>query len=110
MAFVYAWIVPLWADQLLPQLLIEQFDSLPIQCRHIEHMHEGNLILCQYNVDTLNICMKEFIIFVCTDSNEIVQTKVCWFELKLAKFFSLTLTVRGVSNKHCLLTFFIFQG
>ena len=29
------------ADQLLPQLLIEQFDTLPIQCRHIEHMHEG---------------------------------------------------------------------
>ena len=33
--------VPSWADQLLPQLLIEQFDTLPIQCRHIEHMHEG---------------------------------------------------------------------
>ena len=105
-AFVYAWIVPSWADQLLPQLLMEQFDTLPIQCRHIEHMHEGgwfrkkifwqnvscenldnfsligllymhwwclhgpinshysfwwsNLILCWYNVDTLNICMKEF--------------------------------------------------
>ena len=46
MAFVYAWIVPLWANQLLPQLfllqlLMEQFDTLPIQCRHIEHMHEG---------------------------------------------------------------------
>ena len=41
MAFVYAWIVPLWADQLLLQLLMEQFDTLPIQCRHIEHMHEG---------------------------------------------------------------------
>ena len=31
-----------WADQLLPQLLMEQFDT------------------CLYNVDTLNICMKEF--------------------------------------------------
>ena len=41
MAFVYAWIVPSWADQLLPQLLMEQFVSLPIQCRYIEHMHEG---------------------------------------------------------------------
>ena len=40
MAFVYAWIVPLWADQLLIQLLMEQFDTLPIQSRHIEHMHE----------------------------------------------------------------------
>ena len=41
MAFVYALIVPLWANQLLPQLLMMQFDTLPIQCRHIEHMHEG---------------------------------------------------------------------
>ena len=41
MAFVYAWIVPLWANQLLPQLLMEQFDMLPIQYRHIDHMHEG---------------------------------------------------------------------
>ena len=41
MAFVYAWIVPLWADQLLPQLLMGQFDS-------------------GYNVDILNIYLKEF--------------------------------------------------
>ena len=41
MAFVYTWIVPSWADQLLPQLLMEQFDMLPTQRRHIEHMHEG---------------------------------------------------------------------
>ena len=33
--------VPSWANQLLPQLLMEQFDTLPIQCKHIEHMHEG---------------------------------------------------------------------
>ena len=33
--------VPSWADLLLLQLLMEQFDILPIQCRHIEHMHEG---------------------------------------------------------------------
>ena len=35
--------MPSWADQLLPQLLMEQFDTLPIQCKHIEHMHEGVL-------------------------------------------------------------------
>ena len=40
-AFVYALMVPSWADQLLPQPLMEQFDTLPIQYRHIEHMHEG---------------------------------------------------------------------
>ena len=48
--------VPSWADQLLPQLMMEQFDAFPIQCRHIEHMHEG----VWFRVDTLNICMKEF--------------------------------------------------
>ena len=41
MAFVYAWIVPSWANQLLPQLLMEEFDTLPIQCSHIELMREG---------------------------------------------------------------------
>ena len=58
MAFVYAWIVPLWADQLLPQLLMEQFDTWGIQCRHIEHMHEED-----YN-------------FVCTESTEIFFSKL----------------------------------
>ena len=79
MAFVYAWIVPLWADQLLPQLLMEQFDTLPIQCRHIEHMHG------------------EFIIFVCTDSTEIFFSKLRSIGLNynLPSFFSLNLTVRG---------------
>ena len=33
--------VPSWVDQLLLQLLMEQFDTLPLLCRHIEHMHEG---------------------------------------------------------------------
>ena len=42
--YAYAFIVHTRADQLLPQLLMEQFDTFP--------MH--------YNVDTLNICMKEF--------------------------------------------------
>ena len=38
--YAYAIIVHTEADQLLPQLLIEQFDTLPIQCSHIEHKHE----------------------------------------------------------------------
>ena len=37
----YAIIGHTWANQLLPQVLMEQFDTFPIQCRHIEHMHEG---------------------------------------------------------------------
>ena len=41
--YAYAIIGHTRADQLLPQLLMEQFDTFPI-----------------YNVDTLNICLKEF--------------------------------------------------
>ena len=40
--YAYAIIGHTLADQLLPQLLMEQFDTI------------------LYNVDTLNICMKEF--------------------------------------------------
>ena len=65
MAFVYAWIVPLWADQLLLQLLMEQFDTLRIHCRHIEHMHEG----------VYNFCLHRFY------WNLLIKTKVFLFEL-----------------------------
>ena len=39
--YAYAIIVHTRAVQLLPQLLMEQFDTFPMQCRHIENMHEG---------------------------------------------------------------------
>ena len=38
--YVYAILGLTQADQLLTKLLMEQFDTFPIQCRHIEHMHE----------------------------------------------------------------------
>ena len=37
----YAIIVLTGADHFLLQLLMEQFDTFPIQCRHIKYMHEG---------------------------------------------------------------------
>ena len=33
--------VPSWANQLLPPLLMEQFGTFLKQYSHIEHMHEG---------------------------------------------------------------------
>ena len=39
--YAYAIIGHTRADQLLPQLFMEQFNTFLIQCRHIEHMHEG---------------------------------------------------------------------
>ena len=52
--------------------------------------------------------MKEFIIIVCTDSTEIFFSKLrsAGLNYNLPSFFTDS-TVRGVSNKHCLLTFFI---
>ena len=38
--YAYAIIGHTRADQLLPQILMEQFDTLPIHCQHNEHMHE----------------------------------------------------------------------
>ena len=38
--YAYADIGHTQADQLLPQLLMEQFDTSPILYRHIDHMHE----------------------------------------------------------------------
>ena len=52
--------------------------------------------------------MKEFIIFVCTDSAEIFFLKLrsAGFNYNLPSFFTESYCA-GVSNKHCLLTFFI---
>ena len=55
--------------------------------------------------------MKEFIIFVCTDSTEIFFSKLSSAALNynLPSFFtdSYCKGGGGVSNKHCLLTFLI---
>ena len=40
-----------------PQLLMEQFDTLQIQCRHIEHMHEGVYNFCLHRF-YLNLLFK----------------------------------------------------
>ena len=90
MAFVYAWIVHLWADQLLPQLLMEQFDTLPIQCRHTEHMHEV----------VYNFCLHRFYL-------NLLFSKLWSAGLHYnLPSFSTDSYCAGVSNKHCLLTFF----
>ena len=54
--------------------------------------------------------MKEFIIFVCTDSTEIFFSKLrsAGLNYNLLSFFTVSYC-EGVSNKHCLLTFFHFS-
>ena len=82
MAFVFAWIVPSWADLLLPQLLMEQFDT--------------------FLIDTLNVCMNEFglekIIFVCTDSTEIFFSKLrpAGFNFNMSSFFTDSYCAGGI--------------
>ena len=54
--------------------------------------------------------MKEFIIFVCTDSTEIFFSNLrsAGLNFNLPSFFTDSYCA-GVSNKHCLLTFFILS-
>ena len=54
-------IVHTLADQLLPQLLMELFDTLYAQCRHIEHMHEG-VWFTKKNIDKMTV-MRTWTIF-----------------------------------------------
>ena len=56
------------------------------------------MILCRYNVDTLNICMKEFIIFVCTDSAEIFFSKLrsAGLNYNLPSFFTESYCAGGI--------------
>ena len=41
-------VVLIQADQLLPQFLLELFDTLPSQYRHLGHVHEEVLFRKQY--------------------------------------------------------------
>ena len=88
MAFVYAWIVPSWADQLLPQLLMEQFETLP---SYIELMREGVWFGKKYFFDEMT-----------------TRSAGLNYHLPQCKFITLPYCA-GISNKHCLLTFFIFS-
>ena len=77
--------VPSWADQLLPQLLMEQFETLHIQYRHIEHMHEG----------VYNFCL--FINFVYTDSTEIFsKLRSAGLNYNLPSFFTDSYCAGGI--------------
>ena len=57
-----------WADQLLPQLLMERFDTLPIQYRNIEHMHEG-VWLNKTNSTNLYPLTKDYLRETCKSQN-----------------------------------------
>ena len=56
-------VVAIQADQLLPQFLLEPFDTLPPQYRHIGHVHEEILFwkniflqICSFvNLDVFNM-------------------------------------------------------
>ena len=73
-----------WADQLLSQLLMETFDTLTSQYKHIRHLHKE--VKCQ----------KYYIILSRFDG-------LCF----LSSFTLLTITVRGyqINTAYCLFSF-----
>ena len=48
-------VVPIRADQLLPQFLLEPFDTLTSQYRHIGHVHEEILFWKNFSTN-LQLC------------------------------------------------------
>ena len=59
-------VVPIRADQLLPQFLLEQFDTLPSRYRHTGHVHE-EILFWKKKLTNLQLC--ELRQFLCIVSN-----------------------------------------
>ena len=92
--------VPSWANQLLPQLLLEQFDTLPIQYRHIEHMHEG-VWLTKINFGQKYSCEKLFpymafvyALIVLLRANQLLP------QLLMKQFDTLSIQCRHIEHMH----------
>ena len=74
--------------------LMEQFDTLSIQCRHIKHMHEGVWF------GTNDFCLYRFYWKIFFS-----KLRSAGLNYKMPSFFTDSYCA-GVSNKHCLLTVF----
>ena len=81
--YAYAIIGHTRADQLLPQLLMEQSDTFPIQCRHIEHfiIPPANFVCGGYTVFTLSVRVSVRVTFCFLN---ILKTP-CWILIKPCK-------------------------
>ena len=100
--------LPSWADQLLPQLLMEQFDTLLIQKRHIEPLHEGvwfKKIFFDKNDSYENLDNYSLIWFcICMDSA--FMAKQLLPQLLMEQFDALPIQCRHI--KHMLEGVYIF--
>ena len=80
----------------------EQFDTLPIQCRHIEHMHEG----------VYNFCLHRFAYAIIghTWANQLLP------QLLMEQFDTFPIQCRHIEHMHegvynfCLHRFYSFDG
>ena len=94
--------VPSWADQLLPQLLMEQFDTLPLQYRHIEHMHEGVWLRKKLTFDkitAMRTCIYPLYGFcICLDSA--FMSDQILPQLLMEQFDTLPIQCRHIEHMH----------
>ena len=105
-------IVHTGADQLLSQLLMDSLNTLLSHYRHIGNLHEE--VWCWKNIFLQNGSFVNLDIFPTyikwADSWENLLFAYFYGLCVLISFSLLTFTVRGVSNKHCLLPFFHFTS
>ena len=69
-------VLPIRADQLLPQVLLEPFDTLPPQYRHIGDMHEEILFWKNKILTNLQLCeLRQFVCIVFNMSSMVVPIR-----------------------------------
>ena len=87
--YACSYIVHTWGNQLVPELLLKRFDTLHIQYRYNEHVREE--VSCQKKYFWQSDCLSNFLYGVC---------------IRHISFLYWPLLCGGLSNKHCLLSFF----
>ena len=69
-------VVPIMADQLLPQFLLGPFDTLPPQYRHTGHVHE-EILFWKIILTNLQLCdLRQFLCIVFNMGSMVVPIRV----------------------------------
>ena len=96
-------VVAIQANQLLPQFLLEPFDTLPSQYRHNGHVHEEILFWKKYFLTNLQLCeLGQFLCIVFNMGSMVVPIRADQLlpQFLLEPFDSLTSQYRHTGHVH----------
>ena len=96
-------VVPIRADQLLPQFLLEPFDTLSPQYRHIGHVHKVILFWKNNFLTNLHLCeLRQFLCIVFNMGSMVVPIRADQLlpQFLLEQFDTLTSQYRHIGHVH----------